>query len=342
MLQVLKFCIFVTFAVNPTTVLGRPSGNDQDKQPYEEVGVDPDTLDEEMGIVVNATGRENNNGGQNQKPPVNPNANEIPLQTRGLYLYPKDSLLWPGGRVYYRYEAYDRRQTFDDDAKRRIKIAMDSITEATDGCITFIEDVFGWLRTGVIIYRRTDRQFDMAKRRYEYVESCFSECLGQCRGKMQQLVATPGNCDNTPGNFAGSVVHEILHALGFGHEFQRNDRDNYFLIDDTKWVGFYDTFTVLEDDTKDIAFNFKSIMNYDFGSAVSEKPDAEPPPLGNVKNMGQECRISAGDRNLIERTYAPQCRQNRQPKHTYTKDFPIPGTDCAVKIDASDVDIGPQ
>ena len=62
----------------------------------------------------------------------------------------------------------------------------------------------------------------------DYVEftytdkTCFSSFLGKKGGR--QVVNIGKSCPY------GTIVHELLHAMGFGHEHSRPDRDEYVTV----------------------------------------------------------------------------------------------------------------
>ena len=52
--------------------------------------------------------------------------------------------------------------------------------------------------------------------------SCFS-AIGRQGGK--QRISVGEGCE-----YKGTVMHEMMHALGFFHEQSRTDRDNYIMV----------------------------------------------------------------------------------------------------------------
>ena len=64
--------------------------------------------------------------------------------------------------------------------------------------------------------------------------------------------------------FESVIIHEFIHAIGFDHEFNRFDRDDFVKI---KWEniqdGFNDTFEIHDKwETFNTTYDWKSIMHY--------------------------------------------------------------------------------
>lgn len=110
---------------------------------------------------------------------------------------PSDNLRWPGGKVYYVLDASISH------LQGKILEAMRKISSST--CITFEQ-------------RSSQNNYI----RFFKGEGCYSH-VG-CTGGSQPLSLGKG-CE-----FVGTIIHEILHALGFYHEQNRSDRDEYLEI----------------------------------------------------------------------------------------------------------------
>lgn len=129
--------------------------------------------------------------------------------------------------------------------------------------------------------------------------SVCSSYVGRKGGKQNIILA--------PRCKKGSMMHEILHALGFWHEQSRADRDNYIKV---MWQNI----------TEEKKYNFsKHIKNgidvndYDYGSimhygakAFSKNGEATIVPLVADKVIGQRTKLSQLDVKALNTIYPKQ------------------------------------
>uniref|UniRef100_A0A5S6QZ76 Metalloendopeptidase n=1 Tax=Trichuris muris TaxID=70415 RepID=A0A5S6QZ76_TRIMR len=182
---------------------------------------------------------------------------------------------WPNGRIPYElsssYSSYERAI---------IARAMQSYHERT--CIRFVG------RTNEVDY--------LAIGKYD---GCFSD-VGRSGGR--QLLSLDDGCV-----IYRTVLHELMHSVGFWHEHERQDRDNYVEI---IWrnirPGAHSQFNKVdpsESNTYGESYDYRSIMHYDsksfsrngrdtmvarqpgMTSVMGKSPDFSPSDLRKINNM---------------------------------------------------------
>ncbi|CAL8095331.1 unnamed protein product [Orchesella dallaii] len=157
---------------------------------------------------------------------------------------------WFGGMIPYKIQ-----RGLPEEMYEMLHDAMDLIEEHT--CIEFIEKT--------------------AEKNYIYIsyseEGCFSH-VGMVNRGRQKL-----NLGRGCWKF-GTIVHELIHSIGFSHEHQRNDRDTYITIayenvEEGKEHNFkLDREMGLEFSTYEMPYNYASVMHY--GSMAFSDEDDEP------------------------------------------------------------------
>jgi hypothetical protein len=159
---------------------------------------------------------------------------------------------WPKGIVPYHID-----KSLNNIAGM-IKQAADHIQKATDGCIKLIP-------------RTTEANYVGMY----YGQGCNSP-VGMT-GRGVQWISLGDGCA-----FVGTIIHEILHAIGFDHEQNRPDRDNYLSID---WNNIQDglafAFNKVDRGLTYTDFDYDSIMLY--GNNAFAK-DYSRPTMWDKKN----------------------------------------------------------
>ncbi|MGM8838787.1 MULTISPECIES: M12 family metallopeptidase [Thermus] len=188
--------------------------------------------------------------------------------------------LWPQGRVPYTIDP-----AVNEAQRARILEAIAHIEEKTS--IRFVE------RTSEPDYVRFMVDNDQ--------DTCWSP-VGWVGG-AQDLDVYCGR-DGVPST--GTVVHEILHALGFWHEHSRSDRDEYVEI---LWDNIVDEYRYAFDKLGlkgrlQGAYDYDSVMHYS-ARAFSKNGQLTIRPKNGVppERLGQRQGLSQGDIAAIQAYY---------------------------------------
>ena len=197
----------------------------------------------------------------------------------------------PGGRLEIPYAI--RSGVFGSETYETIASAISYIESAT-GVLKFVP------RTNELEYMHFNFET-------HYARICAAN-LGRQANRPTNIYL--GWCQGM--NHRGSVVHEMLHALGFWHEHSRPDRDAHVHIE---WDNIVDgaerNFNKAVDvDVLGTEYDFGSIMHYpDNGFSVqysTKKTIVPVVPLEKWETMGQRVRLSDHDVREVRKLY--QCR----------------------------------
>uniref|UniRef100_A0AAG5CP04 Metalloendopeptidase n=1 Tax=Anopheles atroparvus TaxID=41427 RepID=A0AAG5CP04_ANOAO len=145
----------------------------------------------------------------------------------------------------------------------------------------------------------------MGEKNYIAFESSNSGCwssVGMIGGKQSVNLQIPG-CTT----LVGTVMHEMMHAVGFLHEQNREDRDSYVRIRTQNIKpGTETNFDKAKKDSTNsfgVEYDYGSIMHYSENAfSVNGKPTIEAKrPGGN--RMGQRSGFSSGDLGKLNAMY---------------------------------------
>lgn len=145
---------------------------------------------------------------------------------------------WPDGNVYYQIEGFDANDENDQYTLRMIRMAMQEWSSA--GNVRFIESAGGGEYVCRII--KSDSN---------------SSTVGY---RKNPLIYLKSNASQR------QATHEIGHLLGFIHEHQRPDRDEYITV---LWenirpeaAGQYALLDTNLYEVEDYAYDYRSVMHY--------------------------------------------------------------------------------
>lgn len=188
---------------------------------------------------------------------------------------------WPNGRVIYTI----KKNVFTADEKQLIFDSMKAIANYTSNCITFVP----------------------RKKQKNYIEifsddGCYS-LLGVAGGKQPLSLQKDGCLYN------GTIMHEFLHALGFSHEQERPDRDNYVKVFiknvEKDSQSQYDKVPADTALLFNLKYDYASIMHYGmYAFALPGKIAMQPLKKGVViKEPYEKYKLTTKDVAMIRKFY---------------------------------------
>ncbi|MFC9328080.1 M12 family metallopeptidase [Kitasatospora sp. NPDC057015] len=184
--------------------------------------------------------------------------------------------LWPGGVVPYR---------IDPAAKSLGKVLHRAMHEIeSNSCVRFV---------------RAEQQRDWIH--FVRGEGCYSY-VGVIGGR--QNFSLGEGCD-----WHGTVLHELMHALGFFHEHMRGDRDRYLVLHlenvEPSLVAQFGK-VATENEATLGPFDYDSIMIYGSKSFSSHgRPTMSRPDGGPLVDPYARAGLSRGDIGKLHRRYPP-------------------------------------
>ncbi|XP_077864896.1 meprin A subunit beta-like [Saccoglossus kowalevskii] len=197
----------------------------------------------------------------------------VPDQQSGNRNAARDrNLLWPNGIVFYNINT-----DLSTNAGTAIQNAINDFHMMT--CVRFQQ-------------RTTETDY------IEFVkENGCSSRVGRSGGK--QVLSVDGGCEHK-----GTVIHEMMHAIGFWHEHSRNDRDDYVIVNlNNVIVGKERNFDKYDQnivDTLGVDYDYRSIMHYSnvtFSKNTLLLPTIQPKQDIDVV-LGQ--RVGFSDLDLVK------------------------------------------
>ncbi|XP_031571902.1 zinc metalloproteinase nas-4-like [Actinia tenebrosa] len=169
------------------------------------------------------------------------------------------------------------------DARRAIRKAIREFHKHT--CVEFIP-------------KTNQKDYIYFKRDY----GCYSP-IGR-QGGRQKLAVGEG-CE-----YKGTIMHELMHALGFFHEHSRFDRDKYVKIlwwnIEPNFVKNFESYSHGDVDTLDTPYDYNSLMHYDNLAFSKNRQNTIEALDDSSKQLGQLDSFSATDIKQLLKIY--KCR----------------------------------
>ncbi|XP_064647811.1 meprin A subunit beta-like [Lineus longissimus] len=214
---------------------------------------------------------------------------------------------WPNGIVPYEFSE-KALATFTDEQKRNLTLAMGEYHKHT--CIRFVphtdEANYIIISTG----KGCSSNVGMMKR-YTYP--------GETPKPFGQRLSLAEGCFNK-----GTLMHEMMHGLGFYHEQSRWDRDDYVIIKPEYIVqGKLPQFRIYKEERayKELGapYDYSSIMHYPPSSFSRYEDEATIVPIKPGAEIGQRRGFSDIDIWKINRLYnCPGSQGVTLPPEVYT------------------------
>ncbi|XP_059472510.1 uncharacterized protein LOC132194928 [Neocloeon triangulifer] len=166
-----------------------------------------------------------------------------------------ENFRWPGGVVYYEIS-----KRFSRNSRRQITKAMNEYHTRT--CIRF-------------------KKYTGVQRDFVFIGNEKSGCwaaVGRTGGPQYMNLQTPGCV-----TLLGTVIHELMHVVGFWHEQSRLDRDSHVKI---LWNNVRDAnrhnFNKARSTSFGVPYDYSSVMHY---SASAFSKNGRPTILPKVYNL---------------------------------------------------------
>ncbi|XP_008558455.1 seminal metalloprotease 1 [Microplitis demolitor] len=199
-----------------------------------------------------------------------------------------ETMRWPNGSI----PIYIKRDDFDEEDIDQIVDAIDEFHEKT-----------------CLVFRPYDNKTDKNYVTFQGNEpGCWSSVGKQNKGQVINL-QNPGCLKH------GTIVHEILHAVGFYHQQSTYNRDEYIQV---KWENIqpgkehnfnkYDNNTVTDFNTE---YDYNSVMHYS-SKAFSRNGNETIIPLKPGIEIGQRKGMSKKDLFKVRKMYNDECK-GRKP-----------------------------
>ncbi|XP_063842691.1 zinc metalloproteinase nas-15-like [Scylla paramamosain] len=227
--------------------------------------------------------------------------------------------LWPGGRLLYQLD-------FDTESNRYVKdLILSAVDEINaERCVT--------------LTTASSSDVDHVSIR---LGGDYSSHMGR-QGGAQNLTVVAETIHR------GSVMHELMHALGFGHEHNRPDRDDYVVID---FSNIHDTAKpyfkkyTSQDPVKDeqLAYDYMSLMHATDMYDDRVNIDTSKPVIWRKdggQDLGQRSMLTPLDKQRLRKIYSCEvCKNEAASEHPlssvlYNRLFRYPG-DCSKYISCS-------
>ncbi|KAK0159205.1 hypothetical protein PV328_010116 [Microctonus aethiopoides] len=202
---------------------------------------------------------------------------------------------WPGGRVPYVITGY-----FTSEEYGKILSAINDFHKYT--CVRFVP------YNGEEAYIR--------------ITSGWSGCFSTVGfgGFSYDVNLQPPYCLQ----MKGTILHELMHALGFIHEHTRYDRDDYVYI---LWNNiqsdaqqYFKKYAREDVNTFGVEYDFESVMHYSRNAFSFNRGQTIIPKYTTDVNIGMRENLSQGDIKKINKMYqcivAPNTAQDSTPVHS--------------------------
>lgn len=201
-------------------------------------------------------------------------------------------------------------EVYPEASKQAIKEGMKSISDNT--CIKFVEktDQPNWVH-------------------FKQLRGCFSAVGKEFWRPGGQDISLGVNCI-----YKGTIIHEIMHSLGFWHEQSRPDRNKYVEV---MWENIspnelnnFNKYSHKQADVLDAPYDYGSVMHYgEFSFSLNGKQTLKPVKTTGVK-LGQRDGMSQTDIQQINQLYDCQNKDAPGGWSSWSNYGPC-DTDCSKK-----------